>query len=110
MGAMENTGLNIFNSRYVLSSPETATDADDDNIGRIVAQASFHNWTGNRITCRDGFQRYLKEGLTDLRDEQFSADARSAARRSTAFETWRRHDPTRQSRDPAEMAGRMLEE
>ena len=79
MGAMENKGLNIFNSRYVLSSPETATDADYDNIERIIAHEYFHNWTGNRITCRDWFQLCLKEGLTVFRDQQFSADARSAA-------------------------------
>jgi aminopeptidase N len=79
MGAMENKGLNIFNSRYVLSSPETATDADYDNIERIIAHEYFHNWTGNRITCRDWFQLCLKEGLTVFRDQQFSADMRSPA-------------------------------
>ncbi|MGY6635072.1 MAG: aminopeptidase N [Alkalilacustris sp.] len=79
MGAMENKGLNIFNSRYVLASPETATDQDYDNIERIVAHEYFHNWTGNRITCRDWFQLCLKEGLTVFRDQQFSADTRSAA-------------------------------
>ncbi len=79
MGAMENKGLNIFNSRYVLASPETATDQDYDNIERIVAHEYFHNWTGNRITCRDWFQLCLKEGLTVFRDQQFSADMRSAA-------------------------------
>ena len=78
MGAMENKGLNIFNSRYVLCSPETATDDDYDNIERIVAHEYFHNWTGNRITCRDWFQLCLKEGLTVFRDQQFSADMRSA--------------------------------
>jgi aminopeptidase N len=79
MGAMENKGLNIFNSRYVLASPETATDQDFDHIERIVAHEYFHNWTGNRITCRDWFQLCLKEGLTVFRDQQFSADMRSAA-------------------------------
>ncbi|MEO0861282.1 MAG: aminopeptidase N [Pseudomonadota bacterium] len=79
MGAMENKGLNIFNSRYVLASPETATDADYANIERIVAHEYFHNWTGNRITCRDWFQLCLKEGLTVFRDQQFSQDERSAA-------------------------------
>ncbi|CAN5811467.1 aminopeptidase N [soil metagenome] len=79
MGAMENKGLNIFNSKYVLASPETATDADYKAIEAIVAHEYFHNWTGNRITCRDWFQLSLKEGLTVFRDQQFSADARSAA-------------------------------
>ncbi|KIT17140.1 aminopeptidase N [Jannaschia aquimarina] len=79
MGAMENKGLNIFNSRYVLASPETATDADYANIERIVAHEYFHNWTGNRITCRDWFQLCLKEGLTVFRDQQFMQDMRSEA-------------------------------
>ena len=78
MGAMENKGLNIFNSRYVLASPETATDADYKSIEAIIAHEYFHNWTGNRITCRDWFQLCLKEGLTVFRDQQFSADQRSA--------------------------------
>jgi aminopeptidase N len=79
MGAMENKGLNIFNSRYVLASPETATDEDFARIEAIVAHEYFHNWTGNRITCRDWFQLCLKEGLTVFRDHQFSGDMRSAA-------------------------------
>ncbi len=79
MGAMENKGLNIFNSRYVLASPDSATDADYANIERIVAHEYFHNWTGNRITCRDWFQLCLKEGLTVFRDQSFMADARDAA-------------------------------
>ena len=79
MGAMENKGLNVFNARYVLASPETATDADYANIERIVAHEYFHNWTGNRIPCRDWFQLCLKEGLTVFRDQQFSADERSEA-------------------------------
>ena len=79
MGAMENKGLNIFNSKYVLASPETATDADYANIEAIIAHEYFHNWTGNRITCRDWFQLCLKEGLTVFRDQQFSAHERSAA-------------------------------
>ncbi len=79
MGAMENKGLNIFNSKYVLASPETATDQDFANIEAIVAHEYFHNWTGNRITCRDWFQLCLKEGLTVFRDQQFSGDMRSAA-------------------------------
>ncbi len=79
MGAMENKGLNIFNSRYVLASPETATDDDYTRIEAIIAHEYFHNWTGNRITCRDWFQLCLKEGLTVYRDHQFSGDMRSAA-------------------------------
>ncbi len=79
MGAMENKGLNIFNSKYVLASPETATDRDYESIEAIIAHEYFHNWTGNRITCRDWFQLCLKEGLTVFRDQQFSADMRSPA-------------------------------
>jgi aminopeptidase N len=77
MGAMENKGLNIFNDKYVLASPATATDADFANIEAIIAHEYFHNWTGNRITCRDWFQLCLKEGLTVFRDQEFSADQRS---------------------------------
>jgi aminopeptidase N len=77
MGAMENKGLNIFNDKYVLADPETATDADYANIEAIIAHEYFHNWTGNRITCRDWFQLCLKEGLTVYRDHEFSADMRS---------------------------------
>ncbi len=79
MGAMENKGLNIFNSKFVLASPETATDRDYEFIESIVAHEYFHNWTGNRITCRDWFQLCLKEGLTVFRDQQFSGDERSHA-------------------------------
>lgn len=79
MGAMENKGLNIFNSKYVLASPETATDRDYALIEGIIAHEYFHNWTGNRITCRDWFQLCLKEGLTVFRDQQFSGDERSHA-------------------------------
>ncbi|KSV73979.1 aminopeptidase N [Sinorhizobium sp. GW3] len=79
MGAMENKGLNIFNDKYVLADPETATDADYANIEAIIAHEYFHNWTGNRITCRDWFQLCLKEGLTVYRDHEFSADMRSRA-------------------------------
>jgi len=79
MGAMENKGLNIFNSRYVLASPETATDSDYERIEGIIAHEYFHNWTGNRITCRDWFQLCLKEGLTVFRDQQFTGDMRSHA-------------------------------
>ena len=76
-GAMENKGLNIFNSAYVLADEHTATDADFEAIESIVAHEYFHNWTGNRITCRDWFQLCLKEGLTVFRDQNFSADMRS---------------------------------
>ncbi|MEL6244085.1 MAG: aminopeptidase N [Pseudomonadota bacterium] len=76
-GAMENKGLNIFNSAYVLADDATATDADFEAIESIVAHEYFHNWTGNRITCRDWFQLCLKEGLTVFRDQEFSADMRS---------------------------------
>ena len=78
MGAMENKGLNIFNSSCVLSTPETATDANFERIEAIIAHEYFHNWTGNRIICRDWFQLCLKEGLTVFRDSQFTADMRSA--------------------------------
>ncbi|HWD48737.1 MAG TPA: aminopeptidase N, partial [Rhizomicrobium sp.] len=77
-GAMENKGLNIFNEKLVLASPETATDADYERIESVVAHEYFHNWTGDRITCRDWFQLSLKEGLTVFRDQAFSADMRSA--------------------------------
>ncbi|MFC4174658.1 aminopeptidase N [Microvirga sp. GCM10011540] len=77
MGAMENKGLNIFNDKYVLASPETATDADYANIEAIIAHEYFHNWSGNRVTCRDWFQLCLKEGLTVFRDQEFSSDERS---------------------------------
>jgi aminopeptidase N len=79
MGAMENKGLNIFNDKYILARPETATDADYVNIERIIAHEYFHNWTGNRITCRDWFQLCLKEGLTVFRDQEFTSDLRSRA-------------------------------
>ncbi|WP_133768594.1 aminopeptidase N [Enterovirga rhinocerotis] len=79
MGAMENKGLNIFNDKYVLASPETATDSDYANIEAVIAHEYFHNWTGNRITCRDWFQLCLKEGLTVFRDQEFSSDQRSRA-------------------------------
>jgi len=74
MGAMENKGLNIFNTKYVLASQATATDADFSNIESVVGHEYFHNWTGNRITCRDWFQLSLKEGLTVFRDQEFSQD------------------------------------
>jgi aminopeptidase N len=77
MGAMENKGLNIFNTKYVLARPDTATDTDYQNIDRVVAHEYFHNWTGNRVTCRDWFQLSLKEGLTVFRDQQFGMDVHS---------------------------------
>jgi len=78
-GAMENKGLNIFNSRYVLADPDIATDADFDAVAGVVAHEYFHNWSGNRVTCRDWFQLSLKEGFTVFRDQQFSADMGSPA-------------------------------
>jgi aminopeptidase N len=77
MGAMENKGLNVFNDKYVLATPETATDGDFAGIEAVIAHEYFHNWTGNRITCRDWFQLCLKEGLTVFRDQEFSSDMRS---------------------------------
>ena len=79
MGAMENKGLNVFNTRYILADPETATDADYDGIEGVVAHEYFHNWSGNRVTCRDWFQLSLKEGFTVLRDQLFSQDMGSEA-------------------------------
>jgi aminopeptidase N len=79
MGAMENKGLNIFNTKYVLARPDVATDTDYENIDRVVGHEYFHNWTGNRITCRDWFQLSLKEGLTVFRDQEFGADIHSRA-------------------------------
>ncbi len=77
MGAMENKGLNIFNTKYVLARADVATDVDFENIDRVVAHEYFHNWTGNRVTCRDWFQLSLKEGLTVFRDQEFGADTHS---------------------------------
>ena len=74
MGAMENKGLNVFNTKYVLAKPETATDGDYQGIESVIAHEYFHNWTGDRVTCRDWFQLSLKEGLTVYRDQEFSAD------------------------------------
>ena len=79
MGAMENKGLNVFNTKYVLARPETATDGDYQGIETVIAHEYFHNWTGNRVTCRDWFQLSLKEGLTVFRDQEFSADQGSRA-------------------------------
>lgn len=92
MGAMENKGLNVFNDKYVLADEATATDADFANIEAIIAHEYFHNWTGNRITCRDWFQLCLKEGLTVFRDHEFSADQRSrAVKRIAEVRTLRAH-------------------
>src|SRR5262249_23933570 len=77
MGAMENKGSNVFNTKYVLARPDTATDADYLAIDRVIAHEYFHNWTGNRVTCRDWFQLSLKEGLTVFRDQEFGADTYS---------------------------------
>jgi aminopeptidase N len=79
MGAMENKGLNVFNSKYVLAKPETASDGDYEGIEGVIGHEYFHNWTGNRVTCRDWFQLTLKEGLTVFRDQEFSADMTSKA-------------------------------
>lgn len=79
MGAMENKGLNVFNSKFVLARAETATDKDYLNIERVIGHEYFHNWTGNRVTCRDWFQLSLKEGLTVFRDQEFSSDLGSRA-------------------------------
>ena len=84
MGAMENKGLNIFNTKYVLANPDTGTDLDFENVESVVAHEYFHNWTGNRVTCRDWFQLTLKEGLTVFRDQQFTADMMARASDSPA--------------------------
>ncbi|MFC4654534.1 aminopeptidase N [Rheinheimera marina] len=92
MGAMENKGLNVFNSKYVLADQQSATDTDLYNIESIIGHEYFHNWTGNRVTCRDWFQLSLKEGLTVFRDQQFSADMASATlSRIDAVKTIRTH-------------------
>jgi len=84
MGAMENKGLNVFNTKYVFATPRIATDADFANVESVVGHEYFHNWTGNRVTCRDWFQLTLKEGLTVLRDQEFSADMLAAESASPA--------------------------
>lgn len=92
MGAMENKGLNVFNDKYVLADAEAATDADYAGIEAVIAHEYFHNWTGNRITCRDWFQLCLKEGLTVFRDHEFSADQRSrAVKRIAEVKTLKAH-------------------
>ena len=99
-GAMENKGLNIFNSSLLLADPETATDADYERIESVVAHEYFHNWTGDRITCRDWFQLCLKEGLTVFRDQDFSGD-RSGPRRWSGSRTCARSAPASSPRTPA---------
>jgi len=79
MGAMENKSLNVFNTAYVLADEKTATDLDFQRVEAVIGHEYFHNWTGNRVTCRDWFQLTLKEGLTVFRDQEFSADMGSAA-------------------------------
>ena len=79
MGAMENKGLNVFNTALTLADPETATDVDYERIEGVIGHEYFHNWTGNRVTCKDWFQLTLKEGLTVFRDQQFSGDMGSNA-------------------------------
>jgi aminopeptidase N len=92
MGAMENKGLNVFNDKYILARSDTATDQDHVNIEAIIAHEYFHNWTGNRITCRDWFQLCLKEGLTVFRDQEFTSDMRSrAVKRIQDVRTLRSH-------------------
>jgi aminopeptidase N len=92
LGAMENKGLNIFNDKYVLADPDVATDSDFAGVEAVIAHEYFHNWTGNRITCRDWFQLCLKEGLTVFSDQEFSADMRSrAVKRISDVRTLRSH-------------------
>ena len=79
MGAMENKGLNVFNTKFVLARPDTATDSDYEHIEGVIGHEYFHNWTGNRITCRDWFQLSLKEGFTVFRDQEFTGDRTSKA-------------------------------
>jgi aminopeptidase N len=100
MGAMENKGLNIFNSKYVLASPESATDQDYVGIEGVVAHEYFHNWTGNRVTCRDWFQLSLKEGLTVFRDQEFSADMNSRATQRISDVTVLRNSQFREDAGP----------
>jgi len=92
MGAMENKGLNVFNDKYILVRPDTATDADFANVEAIIAHEYFHNWSGNRVTCRDWFQLCLKEGLTVFRDQEFTSDMRSRpVKRIADVKTLRAH-------------------
>ena len=100
MGAMENKGLNVFNTPYVLAKPTTATDADYERVMAIVAHEYFHNWTGNRVTCRDWFQLTLKEGLTVFRDQHFSQDMTSEAVEAHRGRARPAQPPVRRGRGP----------
>ncbi len=96
-GAMENKGLNIFNARYVLADPSSATDEDFMNIQRVIGHEYFHNWTGNRVTLKNWFQLSLKEGLTVFRDQEFTSDLNSrAVERITHVKTCGRSSSRRQ--------------
>ena len=108
-GAMENKGLNIFNDKLLLASPETATDDDYARIESVVAHEYFHNWTGDRITCRDWFQLSLKEGLTVFRDQSFSADMRSRRRQAHRGCEGAAHAPVRGGCRPARPSGAAAE-
>ena len=105
MGAMENKGLNVFNDKYVLASPETATDDDFVAIEAIIAHEYFHNWTGNRITCRDWFQLCLKEGLTVFRDQEFTSDQRSRVVDAHRRRARAARAPVRRGRGPPRPSG-----
>ena len=105
MGAMENKGLNVFNDKYVLALPETATDGDFAAIEAIIAHEYFHNWTGNRITCRDWFQLCLKEGLTVFRDQEFTSDQRSRPVKRISDVRVLRGASVRRGRRPARASG-----
>ena len=100
MGAMENKGLNVFNAKYVLARPDTATDQDFAGIEGVIAHEYFHNWTGNRITCRDWFQLSLKEGFTVYRDQEFSADRGSRGRQAHPRRADAARPPVRRGRGP----------
>ena len=105
MGAMENKGLNIFNDKYVLVDPETGTDQDYAHVEGVIAHEYFHNWTGNRITCRNWFQLCLKEGLTVFRDQEFTADVRSRAVERIADVVGASPAPVPRGRRPARPSG-----
>ena len=105
MGAMENKGLNVFNDKYVLADPDTATDADYGHIEGVIAHEYFHNWTGDRITCRDWFQLCLKEGLTVFRDQEFSSDMRSRAGQAHRRRAHPAGAPVPRGRRPARPSG-----
>lgn len=100
MGAMENKGLNVFNSKYVLANPDTATDADFQAVESIIGHEYFHNWSGNRVTCRDWFQLSLKEGFTVFRDQEFSADMHSRGVKRIADANYLRNFQFREDTGP----------